>query len=132
MNLFDKKTPLLVSPEFSELVGLINGGEVLPVVDSEAKIVSIHECESGQRLFVVEFDAEVEDEDEDYNVGDDGAAEPRIVLPKTFPATVAQIQKMNKLWRKANPNGAVPKPNVSARVVELVVDEEINAASDDF
>lgn len=128
-NAFNKDTGIIVSKEFSEFVAAATIGERFPVVDREAKIVSVLHEKSGQTLFIIEFPAEIEDpNNDDFDPND-----PKIIVSRTFPATVSMVQKMHKLWKKANAD-APKNVIVGVKIVKSTpdVDEVINAASDDF
>lgn len=116
MDTFTTKTQIIVSLEFKEIVSIATRGSVIPEVDTAAEIVNIHTQESGQTLFMVKFTAEDDMSDQ---------------VQDTFPATVAQVQKMHKLWKKANADA--PKDvTVKAAVVKAEPEEVIDAANDDF
>lgn len=105
MDMFKKDDELIISPEFKEIVSLSTNGAVIPT-DGAAKIHSTIVCESGQTLFWIEFKNEE-------------SAEDSYQLAK-FPATVAQVQKMAKLQKKADKAAGIIKPASVPKKVEPV------------
>lgn len=102
-DMFKSGEKFPMSAEFAELVNEATEGHIRPIVDETATIVDVKTMKSGQTLFSVEFKAMVggmyddePDEGEKYT--------------KKFPATVAQVQKMLKLQKKADKAAGIVKP----------------------
>ncbi len=103
MDMFKKGDELIISKEFQEIVKFATDDAIVPV-EGAATIHSVITCESGQTLFWIEFDSSID-----------------IPARKSkFPATVAQVQKMAKLQKKADKAAGIVKPTAAPKKVEPV------------
>lgn len=94
-DMFKQGDKFPVSAEFSEFISLATDGEFVPTVGGTTEIDSVVTCDSGQTLFRMKVSAVVDDPNNFHP--DSGGT---VVETRKFPASVAMVQKMQKLQKK--------------------------------